>query len=77
VKFLLLAVIAFVVVSWLLRGKKAPPPAAASKSEEGAPEPMIQCAYCRVHLPLSESIAGSSGAVFCSEDHRRLGDLRA
>ncbi len=38
----------------------------------GAPETMVQCAVCGVHLPGSEArFAG--GRVFCSDDHRRLG----
>jgi uncharacterized protein len=75
-KLLLWLAIGALVVAWLLRGKKSPTPAATPKNA-GAIEAMIQCSYCKVHVPVSESVASSSGAAFCSEDHRRLGDLRS
>lgn len=37
-----------------------------------APERMVACAHCGVHLPESESLEGNGGR-FCSEEHRRLG----
>lgn len=37
-----------------------------------APERMVACARCGVHLPVSESLEGEGGR-FCSEEHRRLG----
>lgn len=37
----------------------------------GAVEDMVRCAYCDVHLPESESIAGS-GHNFCCVEHHRL-----
>jgi len=37
-----------------------------------AEEAMIQCAYCRVHIPLGESLpVGDKN--YCCEEHRRLG----
>ena len=36
-----------------------------------APEDMVRCAHCGVHLPRSESHA-SNEKFFCSEDHLRL-----
>lgn len=38
-----------------------------------APERMVACARCGVHLPESEAIEGDGGRRFCSEEHRRLG----
>lgn len=38
-----------------------------------APERMVACARCGVHLPESESLEGDAGGRFCSEEHRRLG----
>lgn len=37
-----------------------------------APERMVACARCGVHLPESEAFNGPGGS-FCSEEHRRLG----
>jgi uncharacterized protein len=80
VKFLLLLVIAFIVVSWLMQGKKASKTTSSSDAEGTAPtdsgEKMIQCAHCGVHVPASESVSNAAGVVFCSEDHRRLGVRR-
>ncbi len=36
-----------------------------------APEDMVRCAHCGVHLPKSESHA-SDKRFFCSEEHLRL-----
>ena len=45
------------------QGKAQPPP---------APERMVACARCGVHLPESEAVQ-TEGRHFCSEEHRRLG----
>jgi uncharacterized protein len=34
-----------------------------------APQPMIACAYCGVHLPRDEALPGRGG-VFCGDAHR-------
>ena len=62
--------IAVFVLLWLLRGgtsrrsrpAQAPPAAAA-------PQPMLACAECGVHLPRDEALPGRGG-VFCGEAHR-------
>ncbi|MGH8618478.1 MAG: PP0621 family protein [Burkholderiales bacterium] len=36
-----------------------------------APEDMVRCAQCGVHLPRSESLL-RGGRLFCSEEHVRL-----
>ena len=68
-KFILFLVAVFVLL-WLLRGAlgrrggtKAAPPAAS------APQPMIACRHCGLHLPRDEALPGRGG-VFCSEAHR-------
>jgi uncharacterized protein len=38
---------------------------------EAAPEDMVRCTHCGVHLPRSESHA-SEDKFFCSEEHLRL-----
>ena len=70
---ILLFLVAVVLLLWLLRksstrragAKKAPPSADAS----GAPQPMLACAQCGVHLPRDEALPGRCG-VFCGEGHR-------
>jgi len=36
-----------------------------------ASESMVRCAYCKLHIPLTESIEQGS-RHYCSEEHRRL-----
>ena len=36
----------------------------------GAPQAMVRCAHCGLHLPATEAIAGPGGAVYCSTAHR-------
>jgi len=65
-KILLFLVVVFVLL-WLLRG-------ATSRRRGGAPPPqapqeMIACAHCGVHLPRDEALPGRGG-VFCGDAHR-------
>ena len=67
---LILIALVLVVAWWALRsylrsGAREEPPRSA------APEDMVRCAHCGVHLPRSESHA-SDGRFFCSEEHLRL-----
>lgn len=38
--------------------------------QNAAPEDMVRCVECGVHLPRSESIM-SQGEFFCCDEHRR------
>ena len=70
---ILLFVIAVVVLLWLLRGgmnRRAgggDAPGAAPRSD--APQPIVACAQCGVHLPSNEALPGKGG-VFCGDAHR-------
>lgn len=75
-KLLLWSVIVVVIVAWLFRSKKnsgssnnVPPPKASKPSHDGL-EPMLPCAHCGIHVPASEAVISSSGAAFCSQEHR-------
>lgn len=37
-----------------------------------APEAMVRCAHCGIHLPRSEALL-VQGKTWCSEEHARLG----
>ncbi len=73
---LLLAVILLAV--WLWRSGRgeaaAPKPRAKRKAEDraapAAPQEMVRCARCGLHLPLTEAVA-SRQAHYCSSEHRR------
>ncbi len=70
-KFLLFLIAVFVLL-WMLRGSvrraRRPPPAAPPESGR-APQPMLSCAHCGVHLPRDEALPGRGG-VFCDAAHR-------
>lgn len=75
-KVIIWVVLAAVIVLWLLYGKKKSIKTNAQHREKpmmADAEAMIECAYCKMHVPASESVTAPSGAVFCSEEHRRLG----
>jgi uncharacterized protein len=40
----------------------------------GAPQEMVQCAVCSVHLPRGDAVAGSRGTFYCSQEHRLRGE---
>jgi uncharacterized protein len=65
---LLLFLIAVLALVWLLRGsvRRVRHPTRASAP---APQPMVECAQCGVHLPASDALPGRGG-VFCGADHR-------
>jgi uncharacterized protein len=76
-KFLIWAVIVFLVMAWIMRSKNAASQAGASQPGSPAPgrskqpEAMLQCDRCGLHVPASEAVRHAPGAVFCSEEHRR------
>jgi len=67
----LVTLIAVFVLLWLVRSSvrrmRAPPPPAAR--EAPAPQAMLTCAQCGVHLPANEALPGRGG-VFCGAAHR-------
>jgi len=72
-KFLLFLVAVFVLL-WLLRGSvqrlRRPPPAGRPPNDaDAAPQAMLRCAQCGLHLPRDEALPGRGG-VFCGAAHR-------
>ena len=51
------------------RTRAAPPPA----PPRIAPQDMVCCPVCSVHLPRSDAVAGPDGKLYCSHDHRLRG----
>lgn len=68
-KFLFLVVVGVLLYLIVTRAKRGP---REKPGAPAAPESMIQCAYCGVHLPQSESLP-AGGRRYCCEEHRRLG----
>lgn len=67
---IILVLLAVYALWWLLRTALRPrerPPNATSS--DPAPQPMLACAHCGVHLPRDEVLPGRGG-VFCGAAHR-------
>lgn len=75
-KYLLAAALVVVVLYWLGRLRSRRPEGKASAPPPRQGEPMRQCADCGAYFPESEAVPGSSGAVYCSEQHRLRHDTR-
>lgn len=68
----LVLILIVVLVVWLLRRAlkpAAPKPPAAKTPLEGD---LVACARCGLNLPRSEA-REANGAVYCSDEHARLG----
>ena len=72
---IVLLVAAVLVLVWLLRGigrgKDEKPPETRSRTNKklDAPDVMVACAHCGVHLPSTEAVQ-AQGLHFCGEPHR-------
>ncbi|PPE67927.1 PP0621 family protein [Caldimonas caldifontis] len=73
-KYLVVVVVVLVVV-WLLRGqrrKEASAPRSSARPRE-APQQMVDCAHCGVHLPAADAVRGEDGRHYCTAAHRLAG----
>ncbi len=68
-KLFLLILFGVAVYLMLKRGQRS---TARPPSTPPTAETMIQCAHCRIHVPLSESMTDGN-LRYCCEEHRRLG----
>jgi hypothetical protein len=73
-RLLLWAAIGFVIAIWICHIKKTAVRSDFSqrKKLDGRhenSEAMIRCAYCEMHLPVSEAVIRQSNILFCSEEH--------
>jgi uncharacterized protein len=73
-KTLLLLALVFGVL-WLVKGGRRGGADAASRqpSRPPAPQAMLACAHCGVHLPQSDALMDPAGRPFCSDAHRLAG----
>jgi uncharacterized protein len=67
-KYLLLFAL-LAVVWWMWKKRSALPPADGGARRDRAPEKMVVCAHCGVHLPESDSISDGE-AIYCNAAHR-------
>ena len=71
-----LLVLAVVVIAFYLWrqarvGNDRPGGAPGAGAAPGAPQDMVRCPVCAVHLPRADAVEGAGGALYCSDDHRR------
>ena len=76
----LLVLLVVLVVAWMLLRRREPPAAppkegaaADGKRPPAAPQAMLACAHCGMHLPQAEAQMDAAGRPFCSEAHRLAG----
>lgn len=73
-KYLVLLVVLVVAyMMWrnsrLERRRDAPPPPAGPAI---APQEMVKCPVCGLHLPKGDAVAGKNGLLYCGQEHRLL-----
>ena len=64
---ILLGVVVWVI--WWLRTKRNDTDKTQDPSGQQAPQTMVRCAHCDLHLPQNDAVQGSLG-VYCSTAHR-------
>lgn len=74
-KFLLVFAVVFAAV-WIWRRNRREelrerPPARRATPAIAAPEAMLRCAHCGLHLPAADAVAGPRGTSYCSVAHRQ------
>ncbi len=74
-KYLLVLLVVVVAVGlWRSRRREAgdrTEPAARRETRLAAPERMVACAHCGLHLPAADALADDQGHWFCSRQHGR------
>jgi uncharacterized protein len=72
-KYLLLFVVLMVAYGiWRnkrLAERQADAPRAPPAAPKG-PQEMVSCPVCGLHLPRSEAVPATNGALYCSQEHR-------
>ncbi len=73
-KYLLVFAVVLVAI-WLWRKARrdemrSRPPSARTPPAVEAPQAMLRCAHCGLHMPAADAIAGPGG-VYCSAAHRQ------
>jgi uncharacterized protein len=73
--FALMAVAAYVGWQWLRRASGRGGQGPLQTRDAAAPEAMVSCAHCGLHLPRTDALPAGE-RFFCSEEHRQRGAVR-
>ena len=68
----LIVLIVLVVIVVLAIKRALQPPRSSVEKKPAVEGELVACARCGVHLPRSDARA-AGGALYCSEEHARLG----
>ena len=71
-KYLILLLVVLAVLWYWRRGRGDDAPAArkGKPGPDAAPQDMVQCPVCSVHLPRSDALPGPDGQLYCCAAHR-------
>ncbi len=71
-KYLILLVVVLAVLWYWRRNRRddAPPARKGKHGTDAAPQDMVQCPVCSVHLPRSDALPGPDGQLYCCAAHR-------
>ena len=72
---LLVLILLIVVAAWLIRHALRRADRSSAPEANAARDELVRCAHCGLLLPRAEA-RQSAGAIYCSEEHARLGPAR-
>lgn len=73
-KYLVLLAVVLAVI-WYWRHERRPEGGhtrARGPGATAAPQDMVQCPVCSVHLPRADALPGPDGRLYCCAEHRLL-----
>jgi uncharacterized protein len=69
-KYLLLIALVFAVIWYMRGGRQAASRASgATRAAPPAPQDMVECPVCHVHLPRADALPGPGGQLYCCAEH--------
>jgi uncharacterized protein len=75
-KYLLVIAVVLIAV-WLWRNNRREEQQEKHAQQKGkgaplaAPQDMVRCPVCSVHLPRTDALAGPDGRLYCCQEHRQ------
>lgn len=76
-KFVLVFAVVFIAI-WIWRRNRreemqSRPPDTRKPPAAGAPQAMVRCARCGLHLPAADALIAPDGKTYCTPAHRQAG----
>jgi uncharacterized protein len=70
-KYLVLFAVLYVVYLWLRHNRLEQGDGPPRRAAPPAPQPMVGCASCGLHLPQADAVRGHDGRLYCCAEHRQ------